>query len=121
MKTEIKTKWVESLRSGNYTQGENKLFDGKNYCCLGVLCDLYSKEKWDYRHSDIEENDQWYFNDQSEMLPEEVMRWAGLYSTNPNVKVECPESSKTHSYTIAELNDSGYTFEELSNYIEQQF
>ena len=82
---------------------------------------MYSKEKWDYRHSDIEENDQWYFNDQSEMLPEEVMRWAGLYSTNPNVKVECPESSKTHSYTIAELNDSGYTFEELSNYIEQQF
>jgi hypothetical protein len=121
MKTEIKTKWVESLRSGNYTQGKNKLFDGKNHCCLGVLCDLYSKEKWDYRYSEFEGKDLWYFNDQSEMLPDEVMRWAGLYSTNPNVNFENPESSETQRCSIAELNDSGYTFEELSNYIEQQF
>lgn len=115
MISEVKTKWVESLRSGSYTQGENKLFDGKNYCCLGVLCDLYSKEKWDYRHSDIEEKDQWYFNDQSEVLSDDVANWAGLDSNNPTV---LNESSRV---PLAELNDSGYTFQELSNYIEEQF
>lgn len=42
---EIKTKWIEALRSGKYNQGTGKLFtDGKTteseldeHCCLGVL------------------------------------------------------------------------------------
>lgn len=41
----IKEQWVAALRSGDYTQGQNRLtiFDPKGNrfdCCLGVLCDL---------------------------------------------------------------------------------
>lgn len=38
MDADIKTKWVEALRSGDYTQGKSVLqnCNGDN-CCLGVL------------------------------------------------------------------------------------
>ena len=39
MKPEAKAKWVAALRSGEYKQGDNWLYNpvsGK-YCCLGVL------------------------------------------------------------------------------------
>ena len=39
---ELKSKWTEALRSGEYKQGEHFLYDDTNnsYCCLGVLCDI---------------------------------------------------------------------------------
>jgi hypothetical protein len=42
MKKEIKEKWIEALRSGNYAQGQGELHnpDNKTYCCLGVLADV---------------------------------------------------------------------------------
>jgi len=118
MISEVKTKWLESLRSGDYSQGTNKLFDGKSYCCLGVLCDLYQKQsnqQWDQKASEFELTESFYCNDQSEVLSDDVANWAGLDSNNPTV---LNESSRV---PLAELNDSGYTFQELSNYIEEQF
>jgi hypothetical protein len=35
---EIKTRWVEALRSGRYQQVTGKLRTEEGYCCLGVLC-----------------------------------------------------------------------------------
>lgn len=37
MDKELKDKWVAALRSGEYKQGRRKLFYGIGYCCLGVL------------------------------------------------------------------------------------
>lgn len=45
MNKEMKEKWVEALRSGEYNQGKGRLRQanqyGSYYCCLGVLRDLY--------------------------------------------------------------------------------
>jgi len=42
-KAEIR-KWVKALESGKYKQGKGQLvqtvFEEKEYCCLGVLCDV---------------------------------------------------------------------------------
>ncbi|WP_441235620.1 hypothetical protein [Bradyrhizobium sp. 930_D9_N1_4] len=38
MDANLKAKWVEALRSGEYKQARNALRDGNRYCCLGVLC-----------------------------------------------------------------------------------
>lgn len=40
MDSQLKAKWVEALRSGEYTQIPMELHDKENggYCCLGVLC-----------------------------------------------------------------------------------
>jgi len=123
MNAQVKTQWVDALNSGEYKQTTNQLFDGNKFCCLGVLCDLYSKEhdeEWEYRHSDFENHDRWYFSDQGEVLPDVVMDWAGLNKENPVLKLIEPESKETVFADIAGLNDSGYNFKELSNYIEEQ-
>jgi hypothetical protein len=47
MKAELKQKWVAALRSGKYTQGHKQLRTVSNeYCCLGVLCDVFDNSKW---------------------------------------------------------------------------
>lgn len=41
LNTEVKTKWLEALRSGKYKQGRGKLCSAdREYCCLGVLIDV---------------------------------------------------------------------------------
>jgi hypothetical protein len=40
MDAEIKTKWVEALRSGKYEQTRHTVRDHRGFCCLGVLCDI---------------------------------------------------------------------------------
>lgn len=42
---ENRAKWVAALRSGEYTQGTDTLYDvsTQQHCCLGVLCDVYEK------------------------------------------------------------------------------
>lgn len=42
MDAQLKAKWLDALRNGEYRQGKHKLFDRdlNEYCCLGVLCDI---------------------------------------------------------------------------------
>jgi hypothetical protein len=132
MNTEVKQKWIDALRSGWYDQGSEKLRSVQGYCCLGVLCDLYTQETkmvgWEFRGLDEnthQTTDYWYFDGESEFLPESVKEWAGLPVANPNVRVDVTENDDEDDWfyndEIANLNDSGYTFNELSNLIEQQF
>ena len=54
MKAELKEKWVSALRSGKYQQGIHVLrrcagiglSDNDSFCCLGVLVDVVSPERW---------------------------------------------------------------------------
>lgn len=45
MESELKRKWIEALRSGEYEQGQDQLIctlsrEVEEYCCLGVLADI---------------------------------------------------------------------------------
>lgn len=70
MKKNIKKKWLAALKSGEYEQGQGTLVrieeSGKRYCCLGVLCHLWAKEK----HKKMPQYDA--------MPPDNVLDWAGL-------------------------------------------
>lgn len=49
LKPDVKAKWLEALRSGQYQQGRfylhRELDEGRDqFCCLGVLCDIAAKE-----------------------------------------------------------------------------
>lgn len=51
MNKEIKKKWIEALRSGDYDQGKGALYavtdEGAKYCCLGVLQEVaYGEDHW---------------------------------------------------------------------------
>jgi hypothetical protein len=113
MNQDIKDKWVAALRSGEYKQGKRKLRNKDKFCCLGVLCDVYSKEKgveWSKENT--------YFGF-SEILPKIVADWSGLQDSDPKLsdKSVYPYSKVELSY----LNDSyNFNFFEIANLIEAQ-
>lgn len=75
---ENRAKWVAALRSGEYTQGIATLYDAstQQYCCLGVLCDVYEKETGNVLPKTCNGD----YNVEEETLCElsEVKRWVGL-------------------------------------------
>jgi hypothetical protein len=53
MNQEIKKRWVDALRSGEYKQGRSYLGMNNQFCCLGVLCEIiYRDGKIDKRERD---------------------------------------------------------------------
>ena len=133
MNQQIKEKWIAALRSGEYNQSSNKLRSTQGFCCLGVLCDLYAKEhndsEWEYRYENeyhTQPTDYWYFNNESELLPQQVKNWAELSNTNPSVEVVVTkeyyddEDDTPDSYwqPLSELNDEGESFNQIASMIE---
>lgn len=45
MNPELKKKWVDALRSGEYKQGKGILNGERGFCCLGVLCEVMELPK----------------------------------------------------------------------------
>ena len=111
MNPQIKQKWVDALRSGEYQQTQNRLHDENGFCCLGVLCDLYLKEnqlEWEL----VNNGNYYEFQYKAKILPLSVREWVGVGEGNPLV-------NDGHS-TLAELNDGGSTFNEIADVIEKQ-
>lgn len=124
MNKDIADKWVAALRSGKYSQTIGRLRadtsdEGEaetSYCCLGVLCDLHSKEtgagEWsglDYRCKG---------GHGFEIPPDEVVSWAGVKSPNPEVPIRLGY----RPLTIAELNDAReWSFGRLADLIEKHW
>jgi hypothetical protein len=98
MDAEIKTKWVEALRSGKYAQGRNRLRRGDTFCCLGVLCDLVGGGGWERDEFVIESERGISF------LPRSMRRV--LDDTDAEE-------------TLVAMNDDGTPFPEIADYIER--
>ena len=114
MNKEWKEKWIAALRSGEYVQGKKVLRNGKDeFCCLGVLCDLFVKE------GKLEEPVQTMSGHTYEgaivILPESVALTAGLSSC------EGFYESRRRSRNLMYDNDSGKTFLEIADIIEENF
>jgi len=123
----IKKRWLKALRSGEYVQSQGCLHDNAGYCCLGVLTDLFLKEKgeeWSmcepppgvFTSTGILN---YYAYGEVNYLPEEVQEWAGLHSKSPTVVMK--ESNHDNKIdALAYLNDSGKTFQQIAQIIEEQ-
>jgi hypothetical protein len=126
MKESVKNLWVEALRSGEFKQGTGELKNSDNaYCCLGVLCEIYSKEmKRMKKKAPKFEEDNSYLNKQG-VLPEEVMKWSGMNSEegslNNSYKIKANlKNSTSYSYLIT-LNDDGASFKRIAQIIEKEY
>lgn len=124
MKPEIKQRWLEALRSGNYKQTQGQLRSVANpdcYCCLGVLVNLYlqeSKQDWILQAGLDEENpgDEHYACHNHYLgLPLEVLIWADLYDRCPVVIYD------NECLSLPEVNDElGLSFEQIADIIDKQ-
>jgi hypothetical protein len=135
----IAEKWVAALRSGEYKQGKGVLHnqDSNTYCCLGVLCDLFVKEKnirdaYCQQRMLSDSSLVTVFDDSTGTLPRSVRDWSGVSDDNGQFKYDKPIPSRDTSYfrdeqtcLLTSMNDGEYghdfTFEEIANIIEEQW
>ena len=117
MNSIIKETWLKALRSGQYEQTTSMLKKGNNFCCLGVLCDLYAEEK-DKKWEDWGD-DKWGICGATEILPKDVSRWAGLGQENDD-PIVTPNEEWEDRQSLSELNDGGFSFREIADMIEEQ-
>ena len=118
----IKKLWTEALRSGEYEQGKGELVlvsEGVNkpdqFCCLGVLTDLYVEETGDAEVWGLENH----------ILHKRVAKWAGL-GRRRNPKFQAPDGKRIDAVNMNDGDEyaaegviDGATFEEIADAIER--
>lgn len=97
MDAQLKQRWVAALRGGDYSQGMGTLFNGKHYCCLGVLCVVKGIE---------------FSPENNPVLPDNP-EWDGEYKTL------FPDISRDELDRLWGKNDSGTPFAIIADYIEE--
>jgi hypothetical protein len=120
--SEMKEKWLQALRSGDYKKGNSYLCrknltkKGFSYCCLGVLAEInghlyFRKEEcgvneWPYKTTNMNDDEDW--------------AETTLIMTNKGKSgyIMYGISGKDHSNLI-EINDNAETFGEAIHYIEE--
>ena len=118
MKTDIADRWIAALRSGEYEQSHDQLrgtygSGGFSFCCLGVLCDLHSKETGTPWGTPAAPGANKYMG-ASLGTPLEVARWAGMPR---NGHLSTLVGGVNH---LATLNDNRCTFAQIADVIEAQ-
>lgn len=108
MDQEIKTQWVSALRSGEYKQGREELRRDDRFCVFGVLCDLAVKAGMaEWRHEPQQAI--WDGMEKGFYGPTwRILVWADLRGNFDSVR------------ELAELNDSGWSFEQIATLIEEK-
>jgi hypothetical protein len=125
IKKDIATKWVAALRSGDYTQTTQAMkAEAGGMCCLGVLSDLYAKEHpeagWKNDspnvrgaipfHTDLSSTSKMSKDVATAMPTDAVEEWIGA---------TYKDDSMTFFQSLAVANDSGDSFAEIADKIEQ--
>ena len=141
MNPEFKERLIEALLSDKYKQGQHRLVtvepDGDHHCCLGVACDLVDHNAWEKPFKDYSTQYGDYtsrnFNYKGFMavgtLPRSVWEETGLDETGVfAVWGELDSDGKQYtldgmympgleSISLAQLNDSGFTFKQIVDVI----
>lgn len=118
MNPEVKALWLEALRSGRYRQGRGRLRttnpDGSNnYCCLGVLCDLYDKVHGEDGWMRVEGTHTMRHGGWIGTPSGWVLVWAGLHDRHGEFGEE--------GESLVEVNDNSSDFAEVIEVIEEYF
>jgi hypothetical protein len=110
MDAELKAKWIDAMRSGNYRQGKGYLRSGKNeHCCLGVLADVCGAE-WTLTAG----------GDRYELLAELHMHGVQpAFGTLSEKFRDLVGLSEDDAFTLMRKNDGGESFTEIADHIER--
>ena len=111
MRKEIAEKWVEALRSGDYTQQKGSLANlyRTQHCCMGVLCEVAIKEGMELDTYKTAPG----FDDERAYLPYRVQTWAGVRSRYGQ--------STEGDINLVTMNDDGHTFDHIADTIDERW
>lgn len=125
MRREFAEAWVKALRSGKYKQGVGKLFDGELHCCLGVACEvagLTPVPSTDFGEFYVTGIHAYGLDGEQNHLPREVSAMIDSYGDcgrRRDNKAICINGKCFRS--LIHANDGGVTFEDISDYIENNW
>lgn len=105
--------WVAALRSGDYPQSRGHLKDDVGFCCLGVACEvaIANGEELDVEQHGTHLS---YYDGAAYVLPDKVRRWLGLRDDEGTFRP--PVEDRYNALT--ELNDAGWSFNMIADFIE---
>ena len=150
MNKTIMKKWVKALRSGKYKQGRGTLCQvdkkgNESFCCLGVLCDLYNKDRKAKKKKGLNvervPKDELgdggglakaqfvtMYDNMDGTLPDVVSHWAEFNEWNYEGNFMALEGRDTTSVSrsLVDLNDGGHgrkpkNFEYIADIIEENY
>jgi hypothetical protein len=132
MDADLKAKWVEALRSGEFKQAQGTLHDAKHdsYCCLGVLCKVAGAE-WGECEKEVEGDDGYYIKTFSH-VPVKDGQLLGNTDDEELEKWACKKFGIPDQVVLIAMNDGlgkegqehyqpAKTFSEIADYIEKNF
>lgn len=110
MDSELKQKWLDALRSGQYEQGRGTMRTEDNkFCCLGVLCDLLDPGEWEQGPF----TNAYFFDGMRDLPSTRVKKRVGLLG------LLGPHDGVSPVSKLAGMNDSGYSFTQIADWIEE--
>lgn len=115
-------KWVAALRSGEFRQGRNRLFNAgdylaeepESYCCLGVVCEIMEREGT--VEPDPHDGRHWR---ERAVLPQSAMKWLGVMLDNPIIGVDPKHGGALNAATANDHYD--WTFDQIADQVETHF
>jgi hypothetical protein len=113
LKKRVKEQWVAALRSGKYQQARGVLAGPEGYCCLGVLCEVAIESGLPVSVS--REGDLTTYDQHTALMPPQVYEWATLKKSTG-----CSDGDfYTPDGYLANMNDSGASFAQIADLIEE--
>lgn len=128
----IKKLWLYELRNGKKKQGKKRLRYKDTFCCLGILCNIYQREKKKNLWIDELNNGYFSFSDEESVLPQKVADWAEIKivksdsrrdfsNRNPTILIRADVLGIERPISLGQLNDEGATFHEIADLIEKTY
>lgn len=126
MDANLKAKWVEALRSGDFKQAQTELHNSASdsYCCLGVLCKV-AGATWTSFEKEMEGDDGCYLA----TLDHVPVKDGVLLGNTDNEELEpaaCKEFGIPDQSVLIGMNDGNErlgikpcSFSEIADYIEK--
>ncbi len=106
-------KWVPALRSGQYRQTTGILREGNTFCCLGVACDISGLGRWSAAFRYVVGGEQ-----RSGGLPIAVREYLQITLDSDLGIIPVLRDRNEDKVILAELNDNGFTFNQIADVIE---
>ena len=119
MKKTNKKIWVRALRSGQYKQGSGYLCRDGKYCCLGVAFDVLVDDNW---HRELSYSNIWGVTGTERLMSIDDKVLTESYTDECMLTREVLDKiqlSQKHADKLAQMNDTGATFEDIASWIEK--
>lgn len=117
MNPELKTLWLEALRSGKYEQGQQFLNRNDKLCCLGVLCEVMVELDPTIHAITVKDSE---VGGHGVSRSFTVKKYGGGSRMIPHTLLSRAKITTMEAKRLAVLNDEhGLSFEEIAKQIEE--